>query len=219
MKLFENNFKRLMIFSIAAIMCLTAIVFFPTTSAANPIYVDDDFNSSTPGWGVDHFASIQAGINAVDMGGTVNVAAGTYQDNLASWKDMEIIKSLSLIGAGSGITIVELSQGKMNGVEIRGTDLDVLIEGITFTRNTSNTYASNYNLRIAETSSTFDSLILRDVEVAYANAPNVNLGSNGDYAEVIIENCNVSGSNSFAKLIVFSTVSKVSPDSPKEKVR
>jgi hypothetical protein len=138
------------------------------------------------------FCTIQSAIddsNTLD-GHTISVSAGIFHENLAAWKDMEITKSLSIIGAGSGSTIVELSQGKMNGVEIRGTDLDVLIEGMTFTRRPANTYASNFNLRIAETSSTFNSLILRDVEVAYANGPNVNLGSNGIYDEVIIEDCN-----------------------------
>ncbi|MCK4366311.1 MAG: hypothetical protein KAW45_09685, partial [Thermoplasmatales archaeon] len=31
------------------------------------VYVDDDYNSSIPGWGVDHFDSIQDGIDAVDV--------------------------------------------------------------------------------------------------------------------------------------------------------
>jgi len=28
--------------------------------AATPVYVDDDFTTSTPGWGTTHFASIEA---------------------------------------------------------------------------------------------------------------------------------------------------------------
>ena len=30
------------------------------------VWVDDDFNSSTPGWGVDYFATIQNVITAAD---------------------------------------------------------------------------------------------------------------------------------------------------------
>ena len=137
------------------------------------------------------YATIQAAITAANPGETINVGAGTYQEDLATWKDMEITKSLSLIGAGSGSTIVELSSdSKMNGVEIRGSALDVTIQGITFTRRSGNTYATSYPLRIAETPSTFTKLTLIDVEVAYAKATNVFLGGNGTFDEVYIENCN-----------------------------
>ena len=168
------------------------------TVATNPcdVWVDDNWVGSSlyqevePGkfYGYNAFSTIQNGINAVCVGGTVNVYAGTYPENLASWKNMEIIKSLSLIGAGSGSSIVQVD--KQNGVEIRGTSLTVLIQGLTFTKKPANTYAASFNLRIAETASTFTSLILRDVEVSYANGPNVNLGTNGVYNQVIIEDCN-----------------------------
>ncbi|MBN2149132.1 MAG: tandem-95 repeat protein [Anaerolineales bacterium] len=57
----------------------------PTT-----VYVDDDFDSSTPGWGYDHFATIQNGIDAVASGGTVNVAAGTYSEAVTVNKDITL---------------------------------------------------------------------------------------------------------------------------------
>jgi hypothetical protein len=60
------------------------------------VWVDDDFNSSTPGWGVTHFASIQDGIDAVS-GSTVNVAAGTYPEAL------NVNKSVTLLGANAGV--------------------------------------------------------------------------------------------------------------------
>jgi len=41
-------------------------------------YVDDDFNSGTPGWQVDHFDVIQDGVDAVVPTGTVFVAEGIY---------------------------------------------------------------------------------------------------------------------------------------------
>jgi len=94
-----------------------------TDSFPQTVYVDadtgDDDNDGTE---EEPFKTIQKGIVTVADEGTVNVAAGTYEENLASWKDMEITKSLNLIGAGSGQTIVELTEDKMNGVEIRGTN-------------------------------------------------------------------------------------------------
>ncbi len=44
------------------------------------IWVDNNYDSSTPGWGVDHFATIQNGINAAPIGGLVNVQPGTYEE-------------------------------------------------------------------------------------------------------------------------------------------
>jgi len=133
------------------------------------------------------YDSIQAAINAATAGDTITVAAGTYRENMASWKDMEITKSLTLKGAGSGQTIIELTEGKTNGVEIRGSNLSVTIEGITFTKRPDAAYASNFGLRIAETTSSFTSLVLRDVEVAYANATNIFLGDKGTFSSVTLE--------------------------------
>ncbi|MBD3335409.1 MAG: hypothetical protein GF355_07815, partial [Candidatus Eisenbacteria bacterium] len=164
------------IFAFAAALCLSFVASGPAVAAT--IYVPGDY------------ALIQDAIDAAAPGDTVSVAAGTYQESMASWKDLEITKSLTLAGAGSGATVIELSQNGGNGIEIRGADLTVIVEGITFTRRPGNTYASNYNLRIAETASSFDQLTLRDVEAAYAYAPGVNLGPNGTFDDVVIENCN-----------------------------
>ncbi|MFO7915783.1 MAG: T9SS type A sorting domain-containing protein [Candidatus Krumholzibacteriales bacterium] len=145
----------------------------------------------------DHYTYIQPAIDAATAGDVVEVAAGTYQENMATWKDMEITKSLSLIGAGSGSTVIWLSEGQMNGIEIRGTSMDVTLEGLTFTRNPSSSYASSFNLRIGETTSDFNSLILRDVESAYAKGRNVYIDGNGTYDNITIENCSFHNSGAW----------------------
>lgn len=48
------------------------------------VWVDDDYTSATSGWDVDHFASIQAGIDAVAAGGMVNVYPGIYDETAVS---------------------------------------------------------------------------------------------------------------------------------------
>jgi parallel beta-helix repeat protein len=44
------------------------------------IWVDNNYDPSTPGWGVDHFNMIEDGINACVDYGLVNVQPGTYKD-------------------------------------------------------------------------------------------------------------------------------------------
>ncbi|MBN1861798.1 MAG: right-handed parallel beta-helix repeat-containing protein [Candidatus Thermoplasmatota archaeon] len=56
-------------------------------------YVDDDYNESTPGWGYDHFNTIQAGVDAVHLSGTVIVYKGTYNENVI------INKKITLVGS------------------------------------------------------------------------------------------------------------------------
>ncbi len=66
---------------------------------AEDVWVDDGYcdgcGNDGHTWGTDAFATIQAGIDAVTAGGKVNVAAGTYIENL--W----INKGLELSGAGA----------------------------------------------------------------------------------------------------------------------
>jgi hypothetical protein len=66
--------------------------------APGDVWVDDDFDSGTPGWNVTRFAVIQDGVGAVASGGTVHVAAGMYDEQVV------IDKTLTL--QGTGVTTV-----------------------------------------------------------------------------------------------------------------
>lgn len=94
-----NKALRLMLAFVLAAMALSvAVAPFAAGAALDPpteVWVDDDFNSSTPGWGVTHFNKIQDGVNAVASGGTVHVAAGTYNENVV----LPGSKDLTLLGA------------------------------------------------------------------------------------------------------------------------
>ncbi|MEX0909748.1 MAG: YDG domain-containing protein [Candidatus Paceibacterota bacterium] len=74
--------------------------------AVDNVYVDatyTDGNAGTHIFGYDAFATIQEGINAVEAGGTVSVAGGTYGENIT------IDKDISLIGSGD-TAVVEPSE-------------------------------------------------------------------------------------------------------------
>ena len=46
------------------------------------VWVDDDYNADTPGWGYDHFNTIAAGATAVSTnGGAILVYAGVYHED------------------------------------------------------------------------------------------------------------------------------------------
>ncbi len=94
-----------------------------TTTLPKPsmVYVDDDYNSGTPGWGYDHFATITDGINAVASGGTVYVYEGIYEESIV------INKELSLIGQGNPANTIIKASGQ-NAVTI---DYPCLIDGFT----------------------------------------------------------------------------------------
>ncbi len=85
--------------------------------AATPIYVngatgDDTWDGQAPAWDGTHGPkkTIQAGVGVVDIGGTVNVAAGTYDEQVV------ITKSLTLQGAGDTSVVLPSAPGKLTSL-------------------------------------------------------------------------------------------------------
>ncbi len=135
--------------------------------------------------------NLQDGIDTVTAGGTVHASAGTYVENDAAWRDLHITKSISLIGVGSGSAIVQLSEGKTNGLEIYGSGLTVTVEGLGFTRDPAKSYGPGFAIRVGETASAFTALTFRDVDVSYAKGRALFLDQNGAFPNVLLENVNL----------------------------
>jgi parallel beta-helix repeat protein len=85
------------------------------------VFIDDDFNENTPGWGYDHFSTIQAGINAVAVGGVVSIGSGTYLGSIL------INKMLWLSGDPETVII----DGNHQGHVVTVTANNSMIDGCT----------------------------------------------------------------------------------------
>ncbi|UCE37983.1 MAG: right-handed parallel beta-helix repeat-containing protein [Thermoplasmata archaeon] len=106
------------------------------TSSPTEVWVDDDFNPSTPGWGVDHFDIIQDGVDAVAGGGTVHVYAGKYYENV------EIDKALNMEGEDRETTIID-GGGAGNVVFIKANSVNVTGFSVFNGSNGITLYSSN----------------------------------------------------------------------------
>ncbi|MEM0492794.1 MAG: C25 family cysteine peptidase [Candidatus Thermoplasmatota archaeon] len=95
------------------------------------INVDDDFNESTPGWGIDHFNKIQDGLSKAQSGDVIMVYDGTYKENII------IDKSVDLIGEDRNMTIID---GGGDGNVVSITADQVYISGFTIRNSGRNAY-------------------------------------------------------------------------------
>ena len=112
------------------------------------VYVDDDFNNTTPGWQIDYFNIIQDGINAVNEHGSVFVYNGTYYENIL------INKSINLIGENKNSTVLNSTKKwdvvkiLANSVNISGFTIENGENGIKLNSNNNDIIDNNINSNI-----------------------------------------------------------------------
>jgi serine protease len=86
--------------ALGLVLSLSLVTAVPVL-AVPEVWVDDNFDASTPGWGTTHFDNIQAGIAAADSpGGIVNVAAGAYNE------DITLTNGVDVLGAGADVITI-----------------------------------------------------------------------------------------------------------------
>jgi parallel beta-helix repeat protein len=98
---------------------LGTTVLTPYSEPPEIVYVDDDFNESTPGWDYDHFNTITDGVLAVAVNGTVNVAEGVYREQVT------IEQPLLLKGEHPSITIIDGQNTSDDTVAIRSPYVEI----------------------------------------------------------------------------------------------
>ncbi|MBC7128445.1 MAG: PKD domain-containing protein [Thermoplasmatales archaeon] len=86
------------------------------------VWVDDNYNQQTTGWGIDHFNNLQEAINAVKEGGKCRVYNGTYGRVFIN-KSLEIFgdKNAKIISSGDAV-IISAKDLKIGGFEISGSE-------------------------------------------------------------------------------------------------
>ena len=101
-------------------LILIAILIASSSTYAAPteVWVDSKYNSSTSGWNLTHFSTIQSAINGVADSGTVTVRPGTYFENLL------IEKPILLTGESEYTALVD-GQGKDFTIDIRSGDVKI----------------------------------------------------------------------------------------------
>jgi len=185
-KIFSVLFALVLVLSFSLVTAVPAMALLPNT-----VWVDDDYNPSTPTWGTTHFDKIQDGIDGVATGGTVHVAAGTYNENV------DVNKMVTLIGAGPSSTIVQgahtdhvfhvqgTSNVFMDGFTVQGaTDPDMA--GIRIACCTGGTFRNNVvtGNRFGINISNASTVILDVNEVCNNSDEGIYLESNCTYCDI-----------------------------------
>ncbi len=154
------------------------------------VYVDDDYTPADCDdhvCGSDAFSTIQEGIDAVSVGGWVNVAPGTYTENLI------VDKRLTLAGSGSGddfgvdtivtsaaasTPVIQISAGGNNSTD-RLVIQNLQVTGATGSGNP----ASGIRVTAGGSYLTFD-----DVYAAHNGGHGINLDVSGTLTDVEVLN-------------------------------
>jgi hypothetical protein len=174
---------------ILVLSLVTVLVPAHKALAITPVYVDavngsdtyDGSSATYTGGTTGPKQTIGAGFIAVDTGGTVNVAAGTYTENLT------FDRSFTLAGAGAATTIID---GGGSSRIIRVTAGTVTISGVTIQDGYSTNSAGGLNVLNGSTVTVNDCVIKDNIG---RNGGGVDVG---DSSTLNMNRCTISGNSS-----------------------
>ena len=119
------------------------------------IYVNASYDESTPGWGVDHFAKIQDGINVAQPGDTVFVYNGTYSEQIL------INKPINVVGESNTGTLIFGPASTTNVVSVY---------------HTSNAQFHNFHIEADGSATTWRPIILGEL-ASHCNISDLTMGT------------------------------------------
>ncbi|MFH1101348.1 MAG: C25 family cysteine peptidase [Methanobacteriota archaeon] len=146
-------------------------------------WVDDDYNESTPDWGITHFNTIQDALHMIARNGTIFVYNGTYPEQVS------IHRPLTLIGEARNTTIIDGSQNERdeytlfihaNNVTITGFTIDSGSgTGICFQESTNITVFMNTITSTSEESYGIYSVLSNHISIQQNILYNLFMGITG----------------------------------------
>ena len=123
-----------MLFGVSVIPSTGSVIFLNYEQPDN-VYVDDDFNESTPGWGYDHFDNIQDGVDAVNISGFVYIYRGSYNENVIIDRSMTIIgenEKTTVVDGGSTGSVISIFNSivSVSGLKVQNSGSELKDSGI-----------------------------------------------------------------------------------------
>lgn len=157
-------------FALVTLAIVAFLYYISANESQSIVYVDDDFDESTPGWNVTCFNNIQSAINAVKEYGNVIVYDGVY-DGFVVNKTLKIMGQGNVIinGKGGDAIKIEAENVSLYNITVINASTGILIfknasiynciarenfNGIVINGNESYIYkctfenSSNYNVQI-----------------------------------------------------------------------
>ncbi len=176
---FDGLLDEISIYNIVLTEAEISNLFLQNAPPPTTVYIDDDYTSSTPGWGYDHFSVIQDGIDAVVEGGTVYVNNGVYLENIQISKE-----GIHLIGQNMNTTIVD---GNGNEDVLHLSNDNVEIDRISFTNGgTSEFHDAGIEI------SNCENIVISQCKIMDNGAAGIQVSSSSDCA---IHHCLISNNN------------------------
>jgi len=169
-----------------------------TPATLSIVYVDGSVAASGDGTARSPKKTIAEGVDRVAAGGTVHVAAGTYDESV-----IQIKKGMNLLGAGADASIIApTATGNYNIIFVTNPSGDVTIDGFTFEMPEFTSYGTA--IAVTDTAGAIDEHTVTISNNIIEGTANGALGTDygfygqGNNAKLIIANntINKTGSNS-----------------------